>query len=73
MDFFLGVQLHYAINPIFNLYVLTFLFYCDKNFLYNNLITLYNERLTIKSQAQNARNGEKSRRFKKGMAKQTSC
>ena len=29
---------------IFNLYVLTFLFYCDKNFLYNNLITLYNER-----------------------------
>ena len=31
-------------SSIFNLYVLTFLFYCDKNFLYNNLITLYNER-----------------------------
>ena len=29
---------------IFNLYVLTFLFYCDKNFLYDNLIALYNER-----------------------------
>ena len=45
--FFLLFTLYYLIFlvlSIFNLYVLTFLFYCDKNFLYNNLITLYNER-----------------------------
>ena len=41
---FISYYLIFLVLSIFNLYVLTFLFYYDKNFLYDNLIVLYNER-----------------------------